>query len=52
VRAFEAARMLTNFDPANPDYNIPYYCDKLLKLHKKFEEFLPAEDGSNQGELF
>jgi len=36
VRAFEAAKNLSDWDPENPDYNKPYYFDKLDALYKKF----------------
>lgn len=54
VRGFEAARLVEEFDPAAPDYNIPYYCDKLIKLHEKFAGYFPSGDKSlgAQGDLF
>jgi DNA polymerase I len=36
VKAFEAAKNLSDWDPENPDYNKPYYIDKLYALYKKF----------------
>jgi DNA polymerase elongation subunit (family B) len=51
VRAFEAAKLVTDYDKNDPDYNIPYYVDKLRKLYKKFEPFLKNES-EKQGELF
>ncbi len=40
----DAAKLLADADPAARDENIPYYLDKLEKLHDKFAEFLPAGD--------
>lgn len=39
VKAFENAKSVGDFDPARPDYNGPYYRDKLLKLHETFAGF-------------
>ncbi len=36
----DAARLLQDADPDHRDENIPYYLNKLQKLHKKFEPFL------------
>jgi len=39
--AYENCRPLSDFDPSRPDINIPYYLDKLRRLKKRFEPFLP-----------
>jgi DNA polymerase elongation subunit (family B) len=36
-------RFITDFDPAHPDLNIPWYTGRLDQLFKRFEPFLPAE---------
>ena len=41
--AYENCRPLSDFDPNRPDINIPYYVDKLRRLKKRFEPFLPKE---------
>jgi DNA polymerase, archaea type len=43
VRVYENSKLLSSYDPSNPDENVPYYQDKLLALHEKFSEFLPGE---------
>jgi DNA polymerase elongation subunit (family B) len=45
VRAFEAAKNITDWDPENPDYNKLYYIDKLDALYKKFYD---GPDDSDQ----
>lgn len=41
--AYECCRPLSDFNPNRPDINIPYYLDKLRRLKKRFEPFLPQE---------
>ncbi|NVN89166.1 MAG: DNA polymerase II [Desulfuromonadales bacterium] len=41
--AYENCRPLSDFDPGKFDINIPYYLDKLRRLKKRFEPFLPKE---------
>ncbi len=36
VAAYEAAKLVTDFDPANRDENLDYYIAKLDELAKKF----------------
>jgi len=43
VRVYENCKLLSAYDPSNPDENVPYYQDKLLALYEKFREFLPGE---------
>jgi DNA polymerase, archaea type len=43
VKAFEAAKPLRDFDPANPDYNIAYYVKKLDENLKKVQGYLVVE---------
>ena len=46
VKAFEAARPLRDYDPAQPDYNIAYYVKKLDENLKKVKGYItPAETG-------
>jgi DNA polymerase elongation subunit (family B) len=42
VKAFEAAKLVEEWDPANRDENVPYYLAKLDELAAKFDEFVPA----------
>ena len=51
VKAFEAAKPLRAYDPANPDYNVAYYLKKLDENLKKVQGYLAA--GADAGpELF
>jgi DNA polymerase elongation subunit (family B) len=43
VAVTDAAKLLADADPAVRDENLPYYLDKLEKLHDKFAGFLPAD---------
>jgi hypothetical protein len=45
VKAFEAARPLRAYDPAQPDYNVAYYVKKLDENLKKVHSYL-AGDGA------
>jgi DNA polymerase, archaea type len=49
VKAFEAARPLREYDPAQPDYNVKYYLSKLEQNLKKVKEYLP---GGEEAGLF
>lgn len=42
VKAFEAAKLVEEWNPSNRDENVPYYLAKLEELAAKFEEFVPA----------
>ncbi len=42
VKAFEAAKLVEEWDPANRDENVAYYLAKLDELAAKFDEFVPA----------
>lgn len=44
VVAFEAARLLSNYNAAKPDENVKYYVGKLGELYKKFAEVLNLPD--------
>lgn len=41
--AYEQCRPTSDFDPAHPDINVPYYIEKLRHVQKRFEPFLPQE---------
>lgn len=41
--AYERCRPLDRYDPRRPDVNISYYLDKLRRLRKRFEPYLPKE---------
>jgi len=41
VRVYENCKLVSSYDPAQPDENIAYYQEKLLALFKKFQEFVP-----------
>jgi DNA polymerase elongation subunit (family B) len=43
VTAYRNCRPVSGYDPARPDENVAYYCDKLTHLKKKFEQFLFRE---------
>jgi DNA polymerase, archaea type len=42
LKAFEAAKLVEEWNPSNRDENVPYYLAKLEELAAKFEEFIPA----------
>src|SRR6266480_2675926 len=44
VPAYEAARLASDFDPANRDENVDYYIAKLDELAKKFASIVPAAE--------
>jgi DNA polymerase, archaea type len=64
VKVAMAAKMAADYNPANPDENVPYYLAKLDDLYEKFRPFVEREglfmaaelesqdDESIQGELF
>jgi DNA polymerase, archaea type len=39
VKVSAAAKLVTEYDPANPDENIDYYQAKLAELYEKFRPF-------------
>ena len=45
IAVTDGAKLLAAAKPDQRDENIAYYLDKLAKLHAKFAEFLPADDG-------
>ncbi len=52
VAAYEAARLVTDFDPQNRDENVDYYVSKLGELMKKFADFTgPKKTDAKQGNL-
>ncbi len=51
VKAFEAAKLASEWDPQNRDENVEYYLAKLDELYKKFEPFL-APSTPKEPELF
>jgi DNA polymerase, archaea type len=48
VKAYEACKLASQWDPAHPDENIPYYQAKLKELFEKFEGYLPPEKPMNE----
>jgi DNA polymerase, archaea type len=44
VAAYEAARLVSDFDPKNRDENVDYYVAKLDELVKKFGSVVPAAE--------
>jgi DNA polymerase, archaea type len=58
VKVAEAARLASEYDPANPDENVAYYQAKLADLYEKFRPFadrpglFPADagDGAESGQ--
>jgi DNA polymerase I len=52
VAAYEAAKLVTDFDPQNRDENIDYYVAKLDELVRKFAHVTPpAADSAKQNSL-
>ena len=47
VKAYEAAKPLRQFDPADPAFNVSYYVKKLDQNLKKGQGYLPEH---NNGE--
>ena len=43
VRVYENSKLVSRYDPAQPDENIAYYQGKLLALLKKLQEFVPSD---------
>lgn len=66
VKVNAAAKLVTEYDPANPDENIEYYQAKLAELYEKFRPFAerpglfipsateaaPESSDSSQGDMF
>jgi len=48
VKAYESAKLLTEWDPQNRDENTAYYLAKLDELAGKFEAFVPASAGGDR----
>ncbi|HEX4668148.1 MAG TPA: DNA polymerase domain-containing protein [Chthoniobacterales bacterium] len=51
VAAYEAAKLVTDFDPQNRDENIDYYIAKLDDLMKKFSGVTSETSGAKQASL-
>ncbi|MGH8093125.1 MAG: DNA polymerase domain-containing protein, partial [Chthoniobacterales bacterium] len=51
VAAYEAAKLVTDFDPQNRDENIDYYVAKLDELTRKFEAFADVPAVTRQSDL-
>ena len=48
MAAYEAAKLVTDFDPENRDENVDYYVAKLADIVKKFREFVSAPSSSQE----
>ncbi|MEY3480650.1 MAG: hypothetical protein RIQ71_1425 [Verrucomicrobiota bacterium] len=48
VKAYESAKLVTEWDPQNRDENTAYYLAKLDELAGKFEAFVPASVGGDR----
>jgi DNA polymerase elongation subunit (family B) len=48
VKAYESAKLVTEWDPKNRDENTAYYLAKLDELAAKFEAFVPASVGGDR----
>ena len=48
VKVYEACKLASQWDLAQPDENVAYYQAKLRELFGKFERFLPAAPSSQQ----
>jgi DNA polymerase, archaea type len=46
MRAFEACKLASEWDPKNPDENLEHYKEKLLGLYEKFRPFIKKSDTS------
>jgi hypothetical protein len=44
VKVYENSKLASQYHPASPDENVPYYQDKLLAFIEKFKEFLPKDE--------
>ena len=51
VKVFEAAKLITEWNPDQRDENVEYYLAKLEELYKKFEPFLTSPS-EKEPELF
>ena len=52
VAAYEAAKLVTDFDPQNRDENVDYYVAKLAELMKKFADVgAPKKESAAQESL-
>ncbi len=51
VRVFENCKLVSQWDPAHPDENVPHYKGKLEDLYMKFKPFLPIGNEPRQLEL-
>ncbi len=51
VAAYEAAKLVTDFDPQNRDENVDYYAAKLGELMKKFGNVQSSPTEQKQGSL-
>jgi DNA polymerase elongation subunit (family B) len=51
VAAYEAAKLVTDFDPENRDENVDYYVSKLDDLMKKFASVNAGASAAKQGSL-
>jgi len=43
VKAYEAAKHINEYDPANPDVNIPFYQKRLEQTYKRIQGFTSEE---------
>ena len=43
VKVYEACKLASLWNPAEPDENVPYYQAKLKELFEKFAAYLPPE---------
>jgi len=51
VAAYEAAKLISEFDPQNRDDNVDYYVSKLDELVKKFGSVTATASGAKQESL-
>src|SRR5438874_4305975 len=51
VAAYEAAKLISEFDPQNRDDNVDYYVSKLDELVKKFRSVTATASGAKQESL-
>ncbi|PYV42481.1 MAG: hypothetical protein DMG06_13820, partial [Acidobacteria bacterium] len=51
VKAYESCKLVSQWDPAHPDENVPYYKAKLEELFEKFKPYLSIQVQPEQMEL-
>ncbi|CAH2032288.1 hypothetical protein [Trichlorobacter ammonificans] len=45
IRVHEQCRLLADYDPRHPDFNVAWYAERLHRLYRRLTGFLAAEPG-------